>query len=375
MGNANNNNNNMINPSMAILYRHDSVESQTPLLADTLFLIKDYDAALSTYRLIRDDFKSDKALLHYGSVQEMMALGIYHIVSYGRAKEIFSCFETAILSYTRAADEERRVIMAGKDPSARPPFAPHATRLATRLRLLLATASEVLTMGRELEVADLLASASSHESSLGAAVLLEQSSAFYYEATMYRKYAFHMLMSGHMFRTANQDHHAFRCFTSALYIYRHGKWDELHNHLKSASAAQLYSMGRMSVALMLYATLVEGSGKVSEKSQQKFLSHLLEICLDHPRKALVGADRMAVPPNIPTAREREAIRNDHLERIVDVIQHTPGATRVLELPYLHLPLILDDSVRIWTHAEIISLPSQPTSKNRRCQSKRRSMRP
>jgi hypothetical protein len=64
--------------------------------------------------------------------------------------------------------------------------------------LLLATASDSLTKGRELEVADLLASASSHESSLGAAVLLEQSSAFYYHANMHRKYAFHMLMSGHI---------------------------------------------------------------------------------------------------------------------------------------------------------------------------------
>lgn len=120
------------------------------------------------------------------------------------AKEIFSCFETALLSYTRAADEEHNVIMAGKDPSARPPCAPIATRLATRLCLLLATATEVLTKGRELEVAGLLASASSHESSLGAAVLLEQASG---------KYAFHMLLSGHMFRTANQDHHASRCCT------------------------------------------------------------------------------------------------------------------------------------------------------------------
>lgn len=349
------------NMAMVVLYRHDSIESQTRLLADTLFLIQDYESALATYRLIREDFKSDKALVHYASVQEMMALCMYHLDTYGRARDIFACLELALLSYTRAAEEERKLILGGKDVSARPPTAPHATRLATRLCLLMATASDALTKGRELEVADLLASASSHESSLGAAVLLEQASAFYYEAGMYRKYAFHMLMSGHMFRTANQDHHAFRCFCSALYIYRHGKWAELHNHLKSALAAQLYTMGRMSVAMMLYAKLVEGAGKVSSKSQQKFLTHLLEICLEHPKKALVGADRMAVPPHVSSARERDALRQDRLERMVEIIQYTPGASRVLELPYLNLPKLFDSSVRLWTHAEEHFLPTTTTT--------------
>jgi hypothetical protein len=334
--------------SAAAKYRFDSIESQTRLLADTLFLMQDYEAALSTYRLIRDDYKSDKALIHYANVQEMMALCLYHTDPYSRSKEIFSHLETALLSYTRAAEEERS--SWGNDPSVRPSAAPHATRLATRLCLLLATASDSLTQGRELEVADLLASASSHESSLGAAVLLEQSSAFYYHAGMYRKYAFHMLMSGHMFRTSGQDHHAFRCFTSGLYIYRHGQWNELHNHLRSALASQLYTMGRMSVALILYAKLVAGGGKVSAKSQHKFLQHLLEICEQHPKPALAGADRMASPSNIPS-NEREAFRNAQLERIVQVIRYTKGASRVLQLPYMNLPQIMDQTVRIWTHAE------------------------
>jgi hypothetical protein len=187
---------------------------------------------------------------------------------------------------------------------------------------------------------------------MGAAVLLEQASAFYYHASMYRKYSFHMLMAGHMFRTALQDNHAFRCFTSALYVYRHGSWDELHNHLRSALAAQLYSMGRFSIALILYAKLVGTSNsKVSAKSQQKFLSHLLEICDKFPKKALAGSDRMAVPPNLIGITAREAFRNAQLERIVHVVRFTMGASRVLELPYMNLPKILDSTVKVWTHAE------------------------
>lgn len=342
--------------SSAVRYRFDSIESQTRLLGDTLFLMKDYEAALSIYRLIRDDYKADKAYVHYANIQELMALCLYHLDPFLRAKEIFSSLETALLHYTRAAEEERTQMMASKDASARPTSAAHATRLATRLCLVLATASEKLTKGRELEVADLLASASSHESSLGAAVLLEQASAFYFEANLHRKYAFHMLMSGHMFRTANQDHHAFRCFASALYVYRHGGWHELHNHLQSALAAQLFSMQRMSVALLMYARLMAHPGKVSAKSQQKFLVHLLDICRDHAKKALAGADRMGVPRTATTTREREEGRNARLDRIVQVIRFTPKASRVLEIPNLAAPHIDDKSVQVWTHAEGHFLP-------------------
>ena len=332
-----------------VKYKFDQIESQTRMLADTLFLMEDYEAALSVYRLIRDDFKSDKSMSHYANVHEMMALCLYHLEPYGRAREIFSHFETALFSYTRAAEEERSLVQS--EVTARPISAPHSTRMATRLCLIIALADEV-TDGRELEIADLLASASSHETALGAAVLLEQSSAFYYKAAMPRKYAFHMLMSGHMFRSAQQEHHAFRCFTSALYIYRHGKWKELHNHLRSALAAQLYTMERMAVSLLLYAKLVGTSsgGKVSTKSQQKFIHHLLEIASEHPKKALAGADRMAAPPSLHGA-QREAARNSQLERIVQVVRFTDNASRVLELPYMNLPFVHDESLSIWTHAE------------------------
>ena len=245
------------------------------------------------------------------------------------------------MSYSRAAEEDTS---RPQQAPGRIVAAPVATRLGTRLCLVLLAAQNIC-IGRHLEVADLLASASSHETALGAAVLLEQSSVHYYKAEMYRKYAFHMLMSGHMFRTAEQDHHAFRCFTSALYIYRHSQWDELHNHVRSALAAQLFAMGRMSIALQLYAKLLgtTAGGRVSIKSQQKFVQNFLEICNDHRKKALSGADRMAAPPHLSGA-ERDAVRNERLDRIVQVMRYTKSASRILEIPNMNLPYIDDSTV-------------------------------
>ena len=320
-----------------IKYCYDSIESQVRLLADTLFLVRDWDAALGMYRLIKDDYKADKAMLEYASVSEMMAFATYFLDPVGRAQETFSCMETALFSYTRTAEEER----PSGIPTSRPSQASHATRLATRLCLIMASTNEVI-QDRPLEVADLLASASSHETPLGAAVLLEQSSVHYYRAGMYRKYAFHMLMSGHMFRSALQEHHAFRCFTSALYIYHDGRWDELHNHLRSALAAQLYSLGRMSVSVELYSKLVgtRSGGRVSTKSQQKFVQHLQEICLEHTEKAMVGADHMAQENYV-----------GRLERIEHILQATEGASRVLELPNMDLPSVDDSSVKVTVDSE------------------------
>lgn len=322
-------------------YRSDTIESQTRLLADTLFLIQDYEAAFSTYKLVRDDFKQDKAHAHYASVQEMMALCLYFLDPYVRSREVFSHVENALLGYSKAAQQEKQRQGLPAQGNNRPTRAPASTLLATRLCLVLVTTDHVCDE-RHLEVADLLASGSSHETALGAAVLLEQASAQYYHAGLYRKYAFHMLMAGHMFRTAQQEHHAFRCFVSAMYVYR--EWHELHHHLRSALAAQLFGMGRMALSLQLYTKLLGSEGRVSTKSQQKFLSHLQEICEDHEKKALVGADRMAASGTDST--ERNSICRTRLDGIVQVIRYTKSAARVLEIPNMNLPHIDDDSIHV-----------------------------
>ena len=328
-------------PGQQVMYPFDTVENQAQTLANTLFFIHDYEGAYSTYRLIKDDFK-DKSQLHYGEVQEMLALSLYHLDPYNREKEIYSMIEGALLAYNRHGKPSL---------TGRPSVASPAARLATRLSLVLTSMPEI-SRDRFSEVADLLAATSSNEASLGAAVLLEQASRNYLSGGMHRKYAFHMLMSGHMFRGAEQQSHALRCFTAALHIYLDGQWVELQNHVWSALAAQLYGMGHMSTALQLYARLL-GSVciRVSPKSQEKFLSHLAEICRDFTKKAILGADRMAGSMKMnPSDRNRYCM--DRFESIARICRSTKSASRFVEIPNLHLPLILEDSVRVVSENDI-----------------------
>ncbi len=176
---------------------------------------------------------------------------------------------------------------------SRPQTSALATRLATRLCFILSriTPTSTLTPNQLVEIADLLASASSHETPLGAAILLEQASRHYLAASHWNKYAFHMLMSGHMYRSSRLERHAARCFTASLTIYqRFPQWKELVDHLLSALAQQLYSTEYYSLALLLYVQLMDGStaGKINNKNLYKFWNHILEICKSKPSEAKVS---------------------------------------------------------------------------------------
>jgi hypothetical protein len=319
-------------------YRFDSIESQTRLLADTLFLMRDYEAALSAYRLVKDDYKLDKAHLHYASVQEMMVLCMYCLDPSGRdgrySSDVHHSIETALYSYTRASDEQKE---SDVNAGARPAKAPYATRLATRFCLALSTARS-LCEGKHMEIADLLASASSHETPLGAAILLEHSSSHYYRAGMLRKFAFHMLMAGHMFRSAGQERHAFRCFAASLYVYHCERWEELRSHLRSALAAQLYGMGRFALAMQFYAKLMSG-GRVSIRSQQKFLKNIIHICKDYQPAALVAIDRM-----------NKSCEDDDLANMVPKtcagMEGVADSKRQIEISNIGFPDVQDSSIRV-----------------------------
>jgi hypothetical protein len=57
-----------------VRYRYDRIEALILLLADTCFIIKDYETASSMYKLVKEDFRSDKSSLHLAHATVMGAL-------------------------------------------------------------------------------------------------------------------------------------------------------------------------------------------------------------------------------------------------------------------------------------------------------------
>jgi hypothetical protein len=414
-GGGGNNRNNM-RGDMEVPYKFDSIESQTRLLADSLFLMKDYEAALSCYRLVKDDFKADKAMIYYASIQEMMALCLYMMDSgvgmgfyigsghpdrhlaggssshggpgggggggYHRSKysrEAYHAMENALYSYTRAADEERHQKAtaqgAGGSYPARPQTAVMSTRLGTRLCLVMSAASPIANAStcvslpspqssasaRLLDIADLLASASSHETPLGAAVLLEQASRHYLHAMHYKKYSFHMLMSGHMYRSCRQERHAARCFSAALYMYQQSHWKELLDHLESALAQQLYSCEYFSLSLLLYMQLMDSKtvGQISSKGLNKFWNHVTEICKSNPDEAEVGAKLLREVLH-HSSRRASSIENDVASSVSIASSPGDGVSHTLELCNLDLPRVEDASIQVLDMTAVLQLESNDT---------------
>ncbi len=65
-------------------YLHSSVEGEMRALSDLAMLLRDYDTALSTLRLLASDFKQDKAWKHYAAVQVCAAGSLFALVGWPR---------------------------------------------------------------------------------------------------------------------------------------------------------------------------------------------------------------------------------------------------------------------------------------------------
>lgn len=232
--------------------------------------------------------------------------------------------------------------------------------MATRLCFILSriTPTSTLTPNKLVEIADLLASASSHETPLGAAILLEQASRHYLAAAHWNKYAFHMLMSGHMYRSSRLERHAARCFTASLTVYqRFPQWKELVDHLLSALAQQLYTTEFYSLALLLYVQLMDGTtaGKINNKNLYKFWNHILEICISKPSEAKVSV-RLLHGILLSPEHHYQKSPSSMLDEInyVDIsneMRTFSEDTLHLELCNLDLPRVYDNTV------QVIEIPS------------------
>lgn len=333
-----------------IKYTHDQIESQVRLLADSLFIMRDYEAALSVYRLARDDFKADRATVHYGSTHEMMALCLHSLDPLGTRnnRDLHSALETALYSYTRAAEEERFLLQQQQNTGGAGSInipgkvgsvasLGFCNKLATRLCLVLCSIP-ALYQSRHLETADLLASSGSHETPLCAAILLEQSARHYKLGGMNKKYAFHMLMAAHMYRTAKVEKHSMRCFAISHTVYGKSEWRELYSHLESSLAQQLFTLGRNEAAILMYCKLVGYRGFGVGRNQQKFVQHILEIVRKHPTAAF-------------DATKNLRLGDDDMSDGDGSISPSPLGSDHLEIPDIELPLIQDDFIQIFSEQQ------------------------
>jgi hypothetical protein len=254
-------------------YRYDTIESQIRLLADSAFMLQDYEVALSMYQMVKEDYRADKAYLHFAAANEMVALCLF--MTNGNRRALDTALEHASTSYSRQGEEMRR--RNGGHLTT-------CTRLATRTYMLAAeiyqctSAAGAEGQPRCREAAQALLRAAPAEGGLCSALLLEQAAICFLHADppLYRKYAFHLVLAGHHYHAVSQSMHAVRCYAAAIAVYKGHKWAHIEDHIHFTLARQLFALGNPSQAVKFFLQLI-GTGRQSAQQQNTFLREFLYV--------------------------------------------------------------------------------------------------
>ena len=363
------------------LYRHDSIEAQIRLLADSAFAMRDYEAALAMYKLVRDDYKSDRAWAHLGWTCAIIGvclvaldhqrasggLGGGAAAAAGHAppdrralsREADSALDmayhafAAALSHTSASPGDR------KEPR---PQVSLVARMVTHAMLLAADVRATDVGGaRHDHAAETLVWAATHETALCAAVLHQQAAFHFRSAGLRRKFALHAAMAGHRFHASNEELHAVHCYTAVLGLFQEqrrergdtapgdatGGWAHIEDHIAYTLARQLYTLKRPEAALQFSLRLI-ASGRQSADRQNTFLREFLFICRTQPdaiRSAVAQLRGHRAPPSVDAPYDGGA---GALEQVAADSEEQ----RMIEVPELALPRFNDTALALlaWENA-------------------------
>ncbi|GMF15279.1 unnamed protein product [Phytophthora lilii] len=242
--------------SGGIIYKCDSIESQTRLLADTAFLVRDYELALQMYRLVRDDFKSDKSVFHCANVNEMIAICL--LMTKGSPMQMTNALDSANAIYA-------------KTPS------PLTQRLAIRTAVIAGEIYHTLSKsGLFTDYMDNASAAlirgSTMEQGVCAAVLMERAALCDLRARLpkFRKYGFRMVMAGHVYDSLGHEQHSARCYSLARAIYDCSGWFLVEDHINFMLAQQANKLDDRMASINLFLKLI-GTGRNSASQQEAML--------------------------------------------------------------------------------------------------------
>lgn len=235
------------------MYTFSSIESQIRVLGDYAFMLRDYELALSNYRLLSTDYKLDKAWKRYAGVQEMMGL-TYFMLNQSK-KDAEYCMENAFSTYLRIGT-------SGKG---------NATRCG------LWWVEMLKTSGQYKDAAGVYFRISGEEP-LHSAVMLEQASYCYLFAKpiMLRKYGFHLILSGDLYKKCDQIKHAIRAYRNALSVFKGTTWSHIRDHVHFHIGQWYAFLGRFDVAMKHMLEIVACSHQ-SKSMQELFMKNFFQI--------------------------------------------------------------------------------------------------
>jgi hypothetical protein len=205
----------------SVRYRYDRIESQILQLADSSFILKDYETAISMYKLVREDYKSDRSNLHLVHTYLMIAVS-YLLSEPSRTRDILSHLETVT-----------QLLQGATDP-------PHAVTYYALLTTEIYTSKEYR---QYIDAAQLLLLAAGQVAKYPVlcALLTEKAASYYLIGSYTRRFVLYNILAGHKLRSVGGAvaKHAIKNFTAALLLHESSRWGDIKAKLYRAVAQEL----------------------------------------------------------------------------------------------------------------------------------------
>ena len=270
------------------LYDIHSIECQIRLLGDLAFMIRDYDLAMSMYRMARDDYKSDRAWHHCASASGMLALA-HHLSENGSRRDMVQAFEASIAYHTQSGGVDEL-----RNPWER-------TRLSSRNAMF---ASEVVRAEGDTQLAARwLERAAALENKSGngqfhmiVALLYEQSAmcTLVGPNPKLRRAARKFLLAGYHYAYCGSMPHSFHAYAGVALLYKETpRWNRVASHMSHTLGRQLSVLGEVALAGDSLVELMNGGedgvGGMPKKMQGAILGDFFRIV--SRQMASWGADK------------------------------------------------------------------------------------
>eukprot|EP01047_Picozoa_sp_COSAG01_P013460 COSAG01_NODE_633_length_14669_cov_7.174056_8_plen_1413_part_00 len=335
-----------------------AIESQIRMFADMTFMLQDYDLAIKHYRMVRDDYKNDKANMRLAGTLEM--IGVCLLLLKGSHREIETNLEQAVVLYQR----ERATAFGARS------FHPSATCLpllcsavltgiylfdarachenkkmgggaATRATLLLCDCYQLWR--RNLEASRVLLRASDHErdNDCRAAIMLELAGYCFLQMapSQYRKYAFYLALAGFRYNLAQQRRHTVRCYSTALHVYDSNGWNHVEDHLNFALGRQNKTLEDYPSSMQYLMRLLRNCQQPAER-QEYFIKEFVGVASRMRLEAL--EDRLHEDDVPPVVMGLPRVDDESISINVNIAQ---GSTRSSS-QLARLPSAVADTARV-----------------------------
>lgn len=317
-------------------YRVDRIEAQILLLADTCFIARDYETALTMYKMVREDFKSDKSMVH---LAHTCLMGIAcNIATDTNRRELGLQLES--LSQVMATFAEPAHSHAFFALLASDVYIHHVPQRAP-----VEAATFLLT-----------AAASCSKLDLTSGLLIERAAQLFLQAGLYRRFIFHEVLSGLKIRACGPRPalHAIFCAACALLMQDEAKWGGLKAKLALLIAGDMKlnvpDSGSQYILLALKAVLsaVGDAGYVTGRSTN--IESVAMAALTELAKESATFAPLAVSDDWDKASTFETIQNPYYVFDKSEVSskgdsaHVPGP--LLEVSNLPLPELDHPSVSL-----------------------------